>query len=88
MVNEFFTLRLIDRNSLEISGVKEIIAFDNEIITLFTDVGDLSVRGSDLIIDSAFTQKGNVIINGRINSLSFSDNNEKITDNIIARLFR
>lgn len=81
-------LTLIDRRTLTVGGVIEIIGYDEENITLYSVMGDIRIKGEQLEINSAFSEKDIVVINGFIRSISFSDNKEKYADNFISRIFR
>lgn len=81
-------LTLIDRRTLTVGGIIEIIGYDNENITLFSVMGDIRIKGEQLEINSAFSEKDIVVINGFVRSISFSDNKEKYADNFISRIFR
>lgn len=77
-----------DRNKVTVSGVNEIISCTDELIILFTVMGDLRIRGTDLELNKAFDVRGSVEISGRIKSLYFSENGEKYADNFFSRIFR
>ena len=81
-------LTLIDRRTLTVGGIIEIIGYDDENITLFSVMGDIRIKGEQLEVNSAFSEKDIVVINGFIRSISFSDNKEKYADNFISRIFR
>ncbi|MBP3334750.1 MAG: hypothetical protein J6L61_01195 [Ruminiclostridium sp.] len=81
-------LTLTDRRALCVNGVLEIISYDSECIVLYTVLGDMRIKGSELEIGSAFTENGNIEISGNICSLNFSNNRTKYADNFISRIFR
>lgn len=88
MTDNMQMLSLENRQTLRLSGVIEIIGFTDELITLYTNMGDLRIRGENLEVNKAFTEKGNIEINGYVKSLSYSNNKEKYADNFISRIFR
>ncbi len=88
MCNQHCNLILDNRSELRVSGVIEILSFEDELIVLYTSCGDLRIKGNNLNVINAFEKEDVVFINGIIDSLSFSNNNEKMIDNIISRLFR
>ena len=75
-------LTLTDRRALCVNGVLEIISYDSECIVLYTILGDMRIKGSELEISNAFTGSGNIY------SLHFSNNRTKYADNFISRIFR
>lgn len=82
------TLTLTDRRDLCVNGVLEIISYDSENIILYTVLGDMRIKGSELEVERAFTGSGNVEISGKICSIHFGDNRTKCADNFISRIFR
>lgn len=72
-----------------ISGVKEVISFDPNEIILDTEQGVLAIQGEDLHVTRLTVEKGEVELDGIVNSFMYSDTgfgNEKKTG-IIRRLF-
>lgn len=81
-------LTLTDRRDLCVNGVLEIISYDSENIILYTVLGDMRIKGSELEVERAFAGSGNVEIRGKICSIHFGDNRTKCADNFISRIFR
>ncbi len=82
-------LTLLNRKSLTVDRVEEIISYSDELIVLFTKTGDLRIRGKSLNIISAFANDSDTVeIEGTIRSLYFEDNEEIYQDNIINKIFR
>lgn len=81
-------LTLIGRRKLTVEDVDEIISYDDELIELYTSLGNLRIKGEKLQVDEAFSVNGTVEIRGYIRSVIYSDNKEKLIDNIVSRLFR
>ncbi len=84
-------ISISERKNIIISGVKRIESFDNEEFLIETLVGYVLVKGMDLEIIKLDTIKGNVSIKGKIDSLSYIDENTKVKDkdnNVISRLFK
>ena len=59
-------IRLNDRSEMNISGVEEVIGFDEENLQLKTDAGELLVEGSGIKIGTLNTDEGIVSLTGRI----------------------
>ena len=64
---------LENRRSMMISGVIDVDSFDEQTVILFTDLGELTVRGDNLHIDSLNIDSGEMAIEGEINSFNYSD---------------
>ncbi len=81
---------LENRKKLTLSGIADVDSFDEDSITLFTDTGTLSVRGSSLHINKLSVETGEVMIEGEINALVYSDGEDSKTRGMgfLAKLFR
>lgn len=80
-----------DRKNINISGVKKIESFDNEEFLLETTMGYMVIKGSELEIVKLDTYQGNVSIKGKIDSLTYVDENTKGSkkdDGFFNRLFK
>lgn len=64
---------LLDRESLQITGVKEVDSFDSEEFLLDTEFGYLNIQGKNLHIKILNLDKGLVVIEGMVNSLNYID---------------
>ena len=76
-----------NRRALEITGVTDIDSFDEQTVAVFTDVGELVVRGSSLHISRIDVESGNLSLEGEIDSLEYTDN-VAVRGSIWGRLFR
>lgn len=78
---------LEDRHTLSVSGVNEVGGFDEETITAATDYGELTVRGEKMHITKLSLEIGELCIEGKINSLAYSDVPDK-SGSFFSRVFR
>jgi len=82
-------VKLFNRKTLEISGVKEVDSFDNEEFLLETVQGYLIVRGHNLQLKNLDVNTGNVVIKGRIYELSYIDETQgEKAKGLFSKLFR
>ncbi len=82
-------LNLENRNRLTISGVIEVINFDEIKINLNTILGNLIIKGENLKMNKLDVQNGEVIICGDISSMVYNEKNiKKNNESIIKRLFK
>ena len=82
-------LSLENRNKLTLTGIVEVISFDDQKISLNTKLGNLSIKGEGLKLNKLDVQNGDVIITGTILSMIYSGKNVvKNKENIIKRLFQ
>lgn len=78
-----------NRKRLVISGVKEVEGFTETEVSLYTDMGQLTVRGKNLHVNQVNTDTGELIMTGdMVNYLVYSDKTRRTPDNIITKLFR
>jgi len=83
------SLSLEDRKKLVLTGILEVISFDDEKISLNTKLGNLSIKGEGLKMNKLDVQDGEVIIVGTVVSIIYSGKNvAKNKENIIKRIFR
>lgn len=76
------------RNAL-FSGVVDVISFDLSEILLETELGMLHVKGKDLHVNRLTVEKGEVDVEGRIDSLVYTDvgDFERGNQSLLGRLF-
>ena len=83
-------LTLSNRKSCTITGVTDVLSFDVAEILLETELGMLLIKGQDLHVNRLSLEKGEVDIEGRIDSLTYSDVKTagKQAESLLGRLFR
>ena len=83
-------LMLTDRRTCTISGVKDVLSFDVNEILLETEQGMLMIRGTQLHVSRLSLDKGEVDVDGRIDSFTYSENAGYGAkgESFIARLFK
>ena len=64
-------LILEGRERLSISGVEDVISFDENEIIAETSLGTMVTRGGELHVERLSLDTGELIINGRIDSLEY-----------------
>ncbi len=69
------------------SGVSEVIGFDEETVVLMTDMGRLTVKGENLKMGAFSTGSGELDITGEIRGLVYSDESER-SGGIFRRIMR
>ena len=65
-------LLLENRNKLNISGVLDVLSFDDQIVIVETELGLLTVKGDNLRINKLRIDTSEVIVEGDIISLIYS----------------
>ena len=57
---------LENRQRLQLSGVTDVDSFDEDEIRLFTQLGELTIKGKDLHINEISVESGDVSVEGDI----------------------
>ena len=83
-------LILENRGKLSISGVLDVLSFDDQVVILETELGLLTVKGENLRINKLSIDTSEVIVEGDIASLAYSDNKtvEKNKGSLINKIFK
>lgn len=64
---------LENREKLSISGVLDVLSFDDQIVILETELGLLTVKGDNLRINKLSLDTAEVIVDGEIYNLGYSE---------------
>lgn len=83
-------ISMINRRTCTINGVNDVLSFDIHEILLETEQGMLMIKGEDLHVNRLTLDKGEVDVDGKIDSITYSDiaNVGHKGDSFISRLFR
>lgn len=65
------TLTLKDRKMLTMTGVTEVISFDDTTVALRTQLGDLAIHGSGLQLKTLTLDGGQVAVEGTVTALIY-----------------
>lgn len=82
------SLTLENRKLLSLEGVTDIDSFDDGQITLFTQLGELVVKGRNLHVNELSVEAGRLTVEGDIWSLSYGEKNRKTKAGMIKKAFR
>lgn len=80
-------LVLEDRRLLTVSGVSDVDSFDEETVVVFTDLGELTVRGTNLHINRLSVEVGELTVEGNIAALIYSEETPK-SGGFFSKVFR
>ena len=78
------------RKSAELTGVKDVVSFDAREVVLNTTMGALIIRGTDLVVKRLTVEKGEVDLEGQVDSFIYTGKPGKAGDgeSVLKRLFR
>ena len=83
------SLMLENRQNGRITGVKDIKSFDEKEILLFTQAGELVIKGEQLQVKQLDLEKGEVDLEGKVDSLTYlSKNTDNRDESLFRRMFR
>lgn len=83
-------LVLQNRSAANLSGIQDVVSFDENQVVLDTDMGLLTIKGKDLHVNRLTLEKGEVDIDGTVDSLVYSSNAtfRKSGQSLFSRLFK
>lgn len=80
---------LENREKLSISGVLDVLSFDDQIIIVETELGLLTIKGEDLRINKLSIDTSETIVNGNITQIAYSENTvDKKGEGIFSKIFK
>ena len=88
VVKKVHNLILEDRRNVTVSGVSDVDSFDEQSVILFTDLGELTIQGSDLHMNKLNVETGEVIIEGDIDSVSYHNEASRSSGGFFTKIFR
>lgn len=82
-------LILENRGKLSISGVLDVLSFDDQVVMLETELGLLTVKGENIRINKLSIDTSEVIVEGEISYLAYSDKEvEKSKGSFMSKIFK
>ena len=81
---------MTNRRSCAINGVKDVLSFDEHEILLETEQGMLMIKGDELHVNRLTLDKGEVDVDGKMDSFTYSDaaNSGNKNESFLSKLFR
>lgn len=81
---------LTNRKTCLVSGVSDVLSFDLSEVLLETDQGMLLIKGSNLHVNRLTLDKGEVDIEGKIDSLTYSEAGGHMAkgESLLGKLFK
>lgn len=83
-------ISMVNRTTCGISGVNDVLAFDNHEILLETEQGILMMKGNELHVGRLSLDKGEIDVEGKIDSLTYSEQlgSDTKSESLLMRLFK
>ena len=77
-----------NREKISVTGVIDIHSFDDELVLAQTDLGILTIKGDDLKMNKLNLENNELIIEGKIIAVAYSDINSTKKTGIMNKLFK
>ncbi len=77
-----------NRNEGYLKGIIDVISFDTQEIVLESDCGGIQIKGENLHVKRLNLEKGELDIEGRVDSFSYVKSKVKKKGQVMNRLFR
>ena len=83
-------LILNNRRKCNLTGINDVLSFDENEIILETEQGMLMIKGNELHVNRLMLDKGEVDVDGRIDSFTYSEQSNMAAkgESLLARLFK
>ena len=77
-----------NRKALTISGVTDVESFNETSIVLYTELGELTVKGRDLRVNKVSIDNGDLLVEGDIGAVIYGSRDRKSTQTLLNKIFR
>lgn len=71
------SLTMTGRKNVAVTGITELLTYDENAVTMVTSCGALALEGKGLHVDRLSLEKGEITICGEVNSLCYYERNDK-----------
>ena len=89
--NSFQNIILENREKLNVTGILDVLSFDDQIIIIETQLGLLTIKGENLKINKLSLDTSDFTVDGYISSLTYSNSDissSKKNKNILSKIFK
>ncbi len=88
--NVIQNLILENRKKLTISGVNDVLSFDDQVVILETELGLLTAKGENIRVNKLSIDTSEVILEGEISYLAYSDKEQEKMKNagLLSKIFK
>lgn len=76
------------RKKLSVSGVTDVDCFDENTVLLYTNMGELTVKGSELHVNDLSVTSGEMNVEGNIEAIIYGDRDRQSPLSFLGKLFR
>ena len=79
---------LENRKKLTLTGIKDVLSFDDEIVIVESELGLLNIKGADLRVNKISVETGDVIVEGTIRAIEYSDKDLSPNQGLMSKIFK
>ena len=80
------TIIMEDRKKISLTGIKDILSFDDETVSVISVMGKAVIRGKEIKIESFNVDNGDMVIDGSFDALVYL-NDSSAKGSVLRRLF-
>jgi sporulation protein YabP len=89
VTNNFQNIVLENREKLKVSGVQDVLSFDDQMIIVQTTLGLLTIKGENLRVNKLIIDTSDFSVDGNVSNLSYTNGSEvKGHSNFLGKIFR
>lgn len=81
-------LILENREKLSVSGVLDVLSFDDQVVIMDTELGMLTVKGDNLRINKLSIDTSEVIVEGNIYNMIYSEEHGNNKSGFLSKIFK
>lgn len=81
-------IHLDNRSELYLTGLKETISFDEKEVWVVTSQGTVHVKGKELHVKRISLEKGELLLEGTVDSIGYTDHGREKGKSIVKRMFQ
>ncbi|MEF9934791.1 MAG: sporulation protein YabP [Clostridium sp.] len=85
---ENHNIKLEGRKRLELTGVTEVLTFNEDNIVLETSLGALAIKGGNMKVGKLNVESGDMCIDGYIISLTYVTKDKAKKESILKKMFK
>ncbi|MBE6530746.1 MAG: sporulation protein YabP [Ruminococcaceae bacterium] len=76
------------RKHMDITGVRDVVSFDEQSVILTTVCGEMTVEGRDIKIGVLDTDRGIVSLDGKVDAVFYSNSDENKRQGLFGKLLK
>ena len=86
--NKPHTIKCDNRENVCVSGVSEVLSFDELSVVCQTPMGVLAIKGSGLKVSNLNTETGLLDVSGSVDSLTYTSGGGRSKQSVLSRIFK